>query len=64
MQHLYLARGLTFGETHPDEDEFLEQVTMPFDQAFAMAKDGRLEDGKTVAAILRAGLLMEDERDG
>ena len=64
VQHLYLARGLTFGETHPDEDEFLEQVTMPFDQAFAMAKDGRLEDGKSVAAILRAGLLTEDERDG
>lgn len=64
VQHLYLARGLTFGPTHPDEDEFLEQVTIPFAEAFAMARDGRLEDGKTVAAILRAGLLMEDERDG
>lgn len=64
VQHLYLARGLTFGRTHPDEDEFLEQVAMPFAQAFAMAKDGRLEDGKTVAAVLRAWFLMEEERDG
>lgn len=64
VQHLYLARGLTFGQTHPDEDEFLEQVTLPFDQAYAMAADGRLQDSKTVAALLRARLRMEEERDG
>lgn len=58
LQHIYLARGLTFGETHPDEDEFLEQVTMPLEEAVAMAVDGRLEDSKTVAAILRAYLRM------
>ena len=64
VQHLYLARGLIFGETHPDEDEFLEQVQMPFAQAFAMAADGRMQDSKSVVAILRAHLLMEEERDG
>lgn len=64
VQHLYLARELSFGRTHPDEDEFLEQVTMPFEQAFTMAADGRLQDSKTVAALLRASLRMEEERDG
>lgn len=64
VQHLYLARDLTFGETHPDEDEFLEQVRIPFGEAFAMAADGRLQDSKTVAALLRAHLLMEEERNG
>lgn len=64
VQHLYLARDLTFGETHPDEDEFLEQVKLPFAEAYAMAVDGRLQDSKTVVALLRAHLRMEEERDG
>lgn len=56
LQHVYLAEGLTFGDIHPDEDEFLEPVVMPLEEAVAMAVDGRLEDSKTVAAILRAYL--------
>lgn len=62
VQHLYLARELTFGETHPDEDEFLEQVRMPFAEAVAMAADGRMQDSKSIVALLRAYLLMEDKR--
>lgn len=61
LQHVYLARGLTFGTTHPDEDEFLEQVAMPLEEAVAMAVDGRLEDSKTVAAILRAYLRLKGD---
>lgn len=64
LHHVYLARGLTFGESHPDEDEFLEPVKLPMREAVAMAVDGRLEDSKTVAAILRAWHRMEDERNG
>lgn len=56
LQHVYLAEGLTFGDTHPDEDEFLDHVVMPLEEAVAMAVDGRLEDSKTVAAVLRAYL--------
>ena len=61
LQHLYLARELTFGETHPDEDEFLEQVTVPFEEAVSMAADGRLEDSKSVAAILRAAYRCKED---
>lgn len=64
VQHLWLARELTFGNTNPDEDEFLEQVQLPFAQAFAMAADGRMQDSKSIVAILRARLLMEEERNG
>lgn len=64
VHYLWLARDLTFGETHPDEDEFLEQVKLPFEEACAMAADGRLQDSKTVVALLRAKLLMEEERHG
>lgn len=57
--YLYLAYGLTFGETHLDEDEFLEVVRVPFDEAAAMCMDGRLTDAKTVAAILKARFLLD-----
>lgn len=64
LQHVYLARGLTFGACHPDDDEFLEPVRMPMAEAVEMAVDGRLEDSKTVAAILRAYHMMEREKNG
>ena len=64
LQHVYLARGLTFGESHPDEDEFLEPVKLPLREAVDMAVDGRLADSKTVAAILRAWHIMEGENHG
>ena len=44
--YIYLATGLTKGETHPDEDEFVTTVKMPFSQAYEMCMDGRIKDGK------------------
>ena len=57
--YLFLARGLRFGETHPDEDEFLDVLRVPFDRAVAQCLDGTLTDAKTVAAILKAKILLE-----
>ena len=57
--YLFLARGLHFGETHPDEDEFLDVLRLPFDRAVAQCLDGTLTDAKTVAAILKAKILLE-----
>ena len=57
--YLFLARGLHFGETHPDEDEFLDVLRVPFDRAVAQCLDGTLTDAKTVAAILKAKILLE-----
>ena len=56
--HLYLAEGLTFGEQNPDEDEFLDVTYLPFDRAVAQCMDGTLTDAKTVAAILKAKILL------
>lgn len=58
--HLYLAENLQFGETDPDDDEFLLLHRLPFAEAVKMALDGRLEDGKTVAALLKAKCLLEE----
>lgn len=64
MLYLYFARDLTFGEHHWDEDECLETVRLPFAEALAMALDGRINDAKTVCALLRADAKMREETDG
>ena len=64
MLYLYLARDLTFGETHLDQDEFLEPFKLPFAEALAQASDGRINDGKTLVALFRADRLMREEANG
>ena len=58
--HLYLARDLTYGSCHPDEDEFLELARVPFDQLLAQVMAGEIRDGKTVAAVLKASILLQE----
>lgn len=55
--YLYMAQELTFGDTHPDEDEFLDVVRMPFDHAVELCMTGELTDAKTVIALLKGKLL-------
>lgn len=64
MLYLYLARDLTFGGAHLDEDEFLEPFKLPFGEALAQAADGRINDAKTLAALFRAQKLMQEEANG
>ena len=62
MLYLFLARELTFGQTHMDEDEFLEPFKLPFEEALARAADGRINDAKTVCALFRADHLLRADR--
>lgn len=55
--YLYMAQELTFGDTHPDEDEFLDVVRMPFDRAVELCMTDELTDAKTVIALLKGKLL-------
>lgn len=50
---IYVARGLTqsAGVAKLDEEEFLETFKVPFDQALAMVRDGRITDAKSVAGL-------------
>ena len=57
--YLYLAQELTFGATHPDEDEFLDVLRLPFDEAVEQCIRGELTDAKTVAALLKAKILLK-----
>ncbi len=56
--HMYLARGLTGVSRHPDEDEFLDVVTMPFGELARQVMDGTVTDAKTVAAVLKVKVLL------
>jgi ADP-ribose pyrophosphatase len=52
--YIYMARELTGGRIHLDENEFLDVVKMPLDEAVAMVMRGELYDAKTIIAILKA----------
>lgn len=54
--HMYLARGLTFGETHPDDDEFLEIERIPLEKLKDMVMRGEIYDAKTQVCVMRAYL--------
>ena len=56
--HMYLARDLRKKESHPDEDEFLNVITMPFQQLLEQVMDGTVEDAKTVATVLKTKVLL------
>lgn len=52
--HLYAATGLTQEAAQPEADEEIETLRLPLAEAVQMARDGRITDGKTIAALLRA----------
>ena len=56
--HLFLARDLTFGPQHLDADEFLNVERVPFDELVHRCVNGEIDDAKTVAAVLRAKVLL------
>ena len=56
---LYAATGLEFFEQNLDDDEFLNVVRMPFDEALNMVLSGEITDGKTQIAILKYNEMMK-----
>lgn len=61
--HMYLAEGLEFGDTHLDEDEFLETEKIPLSTLVDMIVKGEVPDGKTQAAVLRADYSIRNRKD-
>lgn len=52
--HLFMASGLTEGDSAHEEHEFIEFERMPLSRALAMIESGEITDGKTVVGILYA----------
>mgnify|MGYP000001742710 CR=1 FL=1 len=58
VTHMYLAKGLTFSKQQLDEDEFLDVEKIPLKEAIKQVMDGKIRDGKTQLAILKAARLL------
>ena len=52
--HLFLATGLTFGESQRESDEFLTLETVALSKALAMVQTGEIQDAKTALGLLYA----------
>jgi len=61
---LFLARGLTFGESDTESTESLTPVKVKFDEAVRMVMDGEITQGISCALILKASRLLEGESGG
>lgn len=57
--YMYLAKGLTYGKQQPDEDEFLDIVKMPLEEAVGLVMSGKIPDSKTQIALLKTWFLLK-----
>ena len=57
VEHLFLATGLTVGTAQPEGDESITSRWVPFADAVEMARDGRITECCSVAAILKVALV-------
>ncbi len=54
IAHLYIGRHLTQIQAIPDETEFLEIETFPFEQALQMVLKSEIRDSMTILAVLHS----------
>lgn len=52
--HLYVAKGLSKGEIHWDEDEYVEVKRYTFDELLQRISEEKIKDSKTLSALLLA----------
>jgi ADP-ribose pyrophosphatase len=56
--HTYLALDLVHAEGNTDEDEFLEIIRMPLDEALGKITSGEIIDSKTISGLLFVARLL------
>ena len=56
---MYGAKGLTFENMNPDEDEFLEVEKIPLEKVVGMIVKGEIKDAKTQAAVMKLYYLIQ-----
>ena len=52
--HLFVATKLTKTQQNTDDDEVIEVVRMPIEEAVGLVEDGSIQDAKTIVGILIA----------
>ena len=60
---IYLAQGLSQGDTHPDEDEFLGLTRIALDDAIALAMRGEIRDSKTICGLMMAREVIRSRKE-
>lgn len=58
--HIYLALGLHAGQSHPDQDEYLNVEKHSLSDLSRMVMSGQIDDGKTIVAVLKAEKYLEN----
>ena len=61
--YMYAAFGLSYGDTNPDEDEFLLVEKTPIENLVEEIIEGKIKDAKTQAAVMKTYLLMQKENE-
>ena len=56
--YMYYAKGLSFGETDPDEDEFIEAERIPLRDLIEMIAKGDIRDAKTQLAVFKTAYIL------
>ena len=60
--HMYMAQGLSQGSQDLDEDEFLNVEWMPIGDVVELILEGKIEDSKTIAAVMMAWEILRREQ--
>jgi ADP-ribose pyrophosphatase len=60
--HLYLATGLTPGETALEAGEQIEPLLVAWSEAMRMAYDGEIEDAKTLVGLMHYDYIRRNQR--
>jgi len=60
--HVFVATGLELAEQALSEGERIEVHPLPMNEALAMVRDGRIEDAKTIAALLYYACFTAEDR--
>jgi ADP-ribose pyrophosphatase len=58
VNHAFIAQELFLSPLAQDEDEFLNIHIIPIEQAYQMAMSGKIQDAKSLAALLLAKTLL------
>ncbi len=55
----YVAQGLTFGESEPEDTEQLIVKKIPFSELYQMTMEGKVKDALSMVTIFKAKLLID-----